>query len=253
MKRFYTYTGIICAVYGMIILAILGFRGLFNFFFLAAGVFLLALAALWNRMNENIRRIFFILTVLLGLIFVTVEGIIISEAVTSPKRDADYVILLGSRVRNDGPSVDFRARIEATYEYAVNNPGTLIITTGGQGIDEPVTEAQAARDYLVNKGISPERILMEDKSVNTAENIGNARMIIEGRGDDPENCSIVISSASYHLCRAGFIAGKMGFENVSTLGSNGLAILIPHYYTREFFALAKDFVVMQRYEPVPAS
>ena len=244
MKTFYRITGLICTVYGIVILGILGTRGLFNYFYLVAGLFLLVLGIFWDRMSQTLRKIVAAFTITLGLLFVFVEGMIIYHAVAPADENVDYVILLGSRVRNDGPSVDFRARIDATYQYALENPDTMIIATGGQGYDEPVSEASAARDYLVERGIPSERILLEDKSTNTVENIENSRAIILGRGDDPEDCSVIIISASYHLCRARFIAGKYGFENVGTLGSNGLAILIPHYYTREFFALAKDFVFL---------
>lgn len=247
MKSFYRITGIICTVYGIIILGILGTGGLFNFFFLAAGLFLLALSFIWDKLSMTLKKIITAFTVIIGLLFVFVEVIIIYNAVSPTSQNADYVVLLGARVRNDGPSVDFRARIEAAYRYANDNPTTVVITTGGQGSDEPVTEASAARDYLVNRGIPSSRIITEDRSTNTVENIENSRMIIEGRGDDPEGCRIIIVSASYHLCRARFIAGKMGFNNIETLGSNGLLILIPHYYTREFFALIKDFIVLNAF------
>jgi uncharacterized SAM-binding protein YcdF (DUF218 family) len=248
MKAFYRITGLICAVYGIVILGILGMGGVFNFFFLAAGLFLMALSLLWDRMPVTLKRGVTALTVVLGMMFLIIEGIIIHDAVSPASENADYVIVLGARVRKDGPTVDFKARIEAGYRYAHDNERVMIITTGGKGDDEHMAEALVARNYLMNMGIPEARILYEDRSTNTQENIENSRMLIEGRGDDPETAKIIIVSASYHLCRARFIADRMGFRNVETLGSNGLMILMPHYYTREFFALIKDFVDLTFFE-----
>ena len=234
MKTFYRITGLICAVYGIVTLGILGMGGVFNFFFLAAGLFLMALSLLWDRMPVTLKRGVTALTVVLGMMFLIIEGIIIHDAVSPTGENADYVIVLGARVRKDGPTVDFKARIEAAYRYAHDNERVMIITTGGKGDDEHMAEALVARNYLMNMGIPEARILYEDRSTNTQENIENSRMLIV--------------SASYHLCRARFIADRMGFRNVETLGSNGLMILMPHYYTREFFALIKDFVDLTFFE-----
>lgn len=44
-------------------------------------------------------------------------------------------------------------------------------------MDEEVSEAFAMKEYLTNKGISEDRIIMEDKSTNTLENIKNTKVL----------------------------------------------------------------------------
>ncbi|MBP1555918.1 MAG: YdcF family protein, partial [Oscillospiraceae bacterium] len=156
---------------------------------------------------------------------------------------ADYVILLGTQMRASGPSVDFRARIESAYEYLTENPESMLIATGGKGGNEPVSEAEGARDYLVRKGIEEDRVILEDKSTNTAENLEFSARILRQLGEDLSTVKVVIVSADYHLCRASYIAEKVGFGDVSCRGSHGLVILLPHFYTRDLIALIKEHIV----------
>ena len=114
-----------------------------------------------------------------------------------------------------------------------------MITTGGKGENEPIAEAVGGADYLIEKGIEKERIRIEDRSSTTLENLLNAKTIIE-KEDSISKAKVVIVSADYHLYRASYIADKIGMKNVSCKGGHGLAVLLPHYYTREFFALIKE-------------
>ena len=151
--------------------------------------------------------------------------------------------LLGTQYRDDGPSVDYRARLMAAYEYLTGDPECILVATGGKGSNEPCSEAEGARRFLTAIGIREERILIEDRSRNTVQNIQNAYELLTGNGAEPEKIRIVIVSASYHLLRARFLAKQAGFVNVEVKGSTGLPVLMPHFYTREFFALIKDFAM----------
>ena len=95
----------------------------------------------------------------------------------------------------------------------------------------------------MKKGIGKDRILIEDQSFNTIQNLANARKLLEERGID-EDDGVVIVSADYHLYRAKYIAEKLGYRNVSCKGGHGLWLLLPHYYTREFFALIKEYIAL---------
>lgn len=235
--------GIISSLYGVTVLSILGTGGIFNFFYLGLGLFMIAVGAAWKTKAARERRwqkVFLILAGLCAGVFIAVEAAIIACSFRTPPADADYVILLGTQIRADGPSVDYRARLMSAYEYLTDNPGSILVATGGQGENEPVSEAEGAREFLVARGIQEERILLEDRSRNTVQNIRNAYALLTERGEDPSECSVVIVSASYHLLRASFIAENTGFSDIGTKGSTGLPVLMPHFYTREFFALVKD-------------
>ena len=251
-KVIFGILGVICAVYGCIVLSLIGTRALFNWFYLALGCFLTAISLIWPKdpdKGKSFRKTVSVTAAVCAVVFLAAEAHIMSFALKGPEPDADYVILLGTQMRSSGPSVDFRARIESAYDYLVQNPGSRLIASGGKGGREPVSEAEGARDYLVRKGISEERILLEDRSTTTAENLEFSAGLLRRMGEDPGDLKIVIVSADYHLCRATYIAHKTGFGDVSCKGSHGLVILLPHFYTRDLVALIKEHIV---YGVIPA-
>ena len=232
----------ILIAYGLTILSILGTGGLFNFFWVAAGTALLVLTAVFEKLNRTLRKIVVALIAIGLSIFLLAEIQLVSVSLSQPAPDADYVIILGSHLRSSGPSVDFQGRLDKAYEYLSANENTVVITTGGQGTNEPKPEGEGGAEYLISKGISSGRILIEKESHTTAENMRNALKIIKDNGDDAEHCSVVIVSNTYHLLRAKLIAQKLGYGNISCTAGHGLRILDPHYFTREFFAIIKEWL-----------
>ncbi len=234
-------------VYGLIVLMLIGPFHLFNFFYLCAGLCLLLFSLNYIKIKDALYpflwRILLMGTGLAVLCFLCVEARIISFASGPYEKDADYLLVLGSKVNEDGPSSDYRARLESAYEYLLENERTLVICCGGKGSDEPVSEGQAGKDFLVSRGIDVSRIAIEDQSTNTLQNIANASRIIDKKKKRSE-VKLLIVSADYHLYRAAFLAGKCGFKEVSCKGGHGLWILLPQYYSREFFALIKEYLFL---------
>ena len=242
MKKLFLVIGSICLIYGIIVLLIIGFGNIFSYFFALTGILFLLLSFYYEKLSRKIRTIILCIIVIGMIPFGFLEARIISCGIRQPEAHADYVILLGSGVSETGPSVDFMARIRAAENYLKDNPGTAIIVTGAQGSNEPVSEASAAREQMLAAGIDPDRIILEDRSYSTLQNLQNSRMLIEKEGRNADVCSIVIVSSAFHLYRAGYIAEQIGFRNVSCLGSHGLRILDLQYYTREFFACIKEWI-----------
>ena len=232
-------------IYGLIVLFVIGPFHIFNFFYLLAGLFLFLVCHFYQtikkKMQPKLFRFMIILFFILVSVFLIAEARIISFARKSCKEDADYLIVLGSGVNEDGPSNDFKARLDSAYAYLLENKDTLVICTGAQGPYEPVSEAQGGKDYLLKKGIEESRILLEDQSYNTVQNIRNSKALIEKK-TDPLTQRIVIVSSDYHLFRASLLAKREGFKDVSCKGGHGIWILLPQYYTREFFALGKELL-----------
>ena len=110
-------------------------------------------------------------------------------------------------------------------------------------MNEPVSEGRAAADMLQDLGIPADRIIVEDRSTSTAENLAFARVLIEEAGGDVAADRVVIVSSSFHLFRADLHARDCGYGNRGSLGSEGLRILMPQYYLREFAALVKEYVL----------
>lgn len=171
---------------------------------------------------------------LFAISFIIVAAHITGYLMTPPQPGADAVIVLGAAVRGRTPSLTLAARLDCAYDYLVQNPETRVIVTGGQGPGEDVTEASAMKEYLVQKGIAPQRIYEEGRSTSTLENLQNAREILNSEFD--ENPRLVLVSSDYHLYRAQLVARKLGME-VETLGSSSIPWLLPNFYLREYVAV----------------
>ena len=118
-------------------------------------------------------------------------------------------MLINRCLRITGPSASLWDRIYAAEEYPKAHPDTIAIVSGGQGDDEPWTEAEVMYTELVYMGIEPERIWVEDKATSTWENMNFALALIEEKtGARPEMLGIL--SSEYHLFRASLFAKECG-------------------------------------------
>lgn len=170
--------------------------------------------------------------------FLILESLIIYSGKQLPQPNADYAIVLGAQVRGNIPSKTLDMRIKAAAAYLKDNPNTKVICSGGQGSGELITEASAIKKGLMSLGIEEHRILLEEKSTNTVENLTFSMDII-----DDNNADIVIITSNFHSFRAVKLAKKLGFRDVSSANANELMVTTPQYYVREFFAVIKDFLV----------
>lgn len=153
------------------------------------------------------------------------------------------VVVLGCQVRQDGPSVLLRDRLETALEYLTEHPELPVVVSGGQGEDEPVSEAQCMYDYLVEHGVEAERIHLEDQSHNTSQNLTFTRAVLEGMGLDVKEDNVLIVSSGFHLTRIRMLAGRYGYQQVSTLAApvSHLPSAVKMFF-REPLALAKSFI-----------
>ena len=158
-------------------------------------------------------RIFTVI-LLAGLLVVgTTEAIIIHKSFGDPDQRVDYVVVLGAKVNKQGPSVSLWDRICAAYEYAETHPNTILILSGGQGTDEPITEAACMHRELAALGIHPKRLRIEDEATSTWENLNfSLDLIEEETGVRP--AKIGVSSSEYHLFRASLFAKACDVEFV---------------------------------------
>lgn len=165
-------------------------------------------------------------------VFVITEGMIISAMTAKPEAGLDYVITLGAAVRNGVPTTPLMLRIEKTAEYLIENPDTKVIASGGQGVNESMSEAESIKENLIALGIDESRIICESRSTSTEENIAFSFDLI------PEGASVGVVTNSFHVYRAVRIAELQGCE-VSSVPARTLLPLGIHYTVREFFAVAE--------------
>ena len=149
-----------------------------------------------------------------GLLVVgATEAVIIHKSFGDPQESVDYVVVLGAKVNANGPSVALWDRLCAAYEYAREHPDTILVLSGGQGTDEPVTEAECMFRELFWLGIDPDRLWTEHFATSTWENLKFSLDIIEEEtGVRPSKIGVL--SSEYHLFRASLFAKACDVEFV---------------------------------------
>lgn len=147
---------------------------------------------------------------ILGLLVCGVtEAFVVKASFGTPEKTAKYMVVLGAKVRPDGPSVSLQDRIDKAYDYLKEHPETVAIVSGGQGNDEVMTEAQCMFDHLTAMGIPASRVWMEDRATSTDENLRFSLAVIEEKtGQRPETIGVL--SSEYHMLRAELMTRKLG-------------------------------------------
>ena len=159
-------------------------------------------------------RLIVILCVLaLLLIAAIVTGYLILSAGKGMTGNFRYMILLGAKVNGSEPSPILQDRIDAAYAYLAAHEDVICIVSCGKATDERVSEAQCMYDRLTAMGISPDRLWLEDKAINTKQNIRLSMALIEEKtGSRPTKLGVL--SSEYHLFRASLFAKACGVEFV---------------------------------------
>ena len=220
---------------------LLAAAGLFLIFCLAgyrfAGLFLLGLSVLipvYHFLKHDFLRRCLTALLLLGFVaFSITGGVIARSAHGTDAPEADYLIVLGCKVNGTTPSLMLRQRIDAAAAYLNAHPEATVIVSGGQGDGENITEAACMYDQLTAAGIARERILLEDRSTSTMENLRFSMKLME------PNASVAIVSNEFHLYRAGQMAARLGLSPALIPASTEFPILTASYYLREILAVWK--------------
>ena len=172
----------------------------------------------------------------MGLFCILLGFVAISGYSNLPQGNEKAVIVLGAGLRKDVPSNLLRRRLEKAYEYHLENPEAWVVVTGGQGKDETIPEGVAMARWLENKGVPSDKIIIEDKSTSTEENLLFARQLLEEKGVSASDPVVVVTNA-FHCYRGGKYAQMAGFSDVDTLpASIGIYSIMPCYF-REVFAV----------------
>ena len=153
-----------------------------------------------------------------------------------PNFDKDYVIILGSKIRENGSLTPIlQARVDKAIEFAKEqkekaNRRIVFVPSGGKGEDEIIAEAEAMKNYLIEKGISPEDIIVEDESKNTYQNLKFSKQKIDENNKDGK---IIFSTTNYHVFRSGVIANNEGID-CEGIGSSTKWYFYTNALIREF-------------------
>ncbi len=145
------------------------------------------------------------------------------------RRRADYIVVLGAGIIGKRVTPLLAARIDRGIQLLRRNPKALLIMSGGQGPGEDIPEGEAMAAYAVSKGVEAERILIENRSVSTEENLRFSRDLMR-----KERPRIVIVTTAYHVFRALILARKQGIRCV------GFGAKTKWYFTLN--ALIREFI-----------
>ncbi|MBR1781122.1 MAG: YdcF family protein, partial [Oscillospiraceae bacterium] len=140
---------------------------------------------------KRLGKIVLILIALFLLCCAGLEAFILLSARDDVRHEPKVMIVLGAMVWPDGPSPVLRYRLDKALEYLDDHPEMTVIVSGGQGNDEPCSEAQAMADALIAAGVPAEQIVLEDTSFNTRQNLQNSRALMAELGYDPENTPVL--------------------------------------------------------------
>ena len=151
------------------------------------------------------------------------------------QKEQQLSILSGAQMKQSGPSVVLEKRLCQAYTYLTENPETLCVLSGGQGSNEPVSEAQGMYDALVKKGIDPKRLILEDQSTNTVENLRFSRKLIP-----QEVQKVGIVTSNFHVYRSLRLAKQQGFLDPVGISADSGVYFLPNNVLRECFGIVKD-------------
>lgn len=155
-----------------------------------------------------------------------------------PAYDKDYIIILGSKIRENGTLTPIlQARVDKAIKFAKEqkektNKKIIFVPSGGKGKDEIMSEADAMKNYLIEKGINPKDIIVENQSTNTFQNMRFSKHKID---ENTKEAKIIFSTTNYHVFRCGVIANDEGID-CEGIGSNTKWYFYTNALIREFMA-----------------
>lgn len=157
---------------------------------------------------------------------------------TTANGATEYMIILGAKVKKNGePSLSLLMRLEAALDYLQQHEHVRVIVSGGKGPDEPQSEASVMLAYLKTNGIERSRIIVEDRSTSTYENLAFSKQLLPA---DAKHVTIV--SNDFHLARAKRIAANLALET-DTIAAPTPKSVAWQLRLRERAALCKTYVV----------
>ncbi|MGJ7909737.1 YdcF family protein [Neobacillus sp. LXY-1] len=151
--------------------------------------------------------------------------------------NADYLIVLGTSVKGQVPSKALSCRINTAAHFLQKNKHTIIIASGGKGKAEKISEAESIKRELIKRGIDESRIIKEDRSTNTKENIRFSKQLLPDK-----NMSGVIVTNNFHMYRSLSIAHDQHLK-VQGLPASTPKNAIIKLYTREYLAITKYYLL----------
>lgn len=234
--------GVVCAAYGLWFV-IAETKMLFHLFWFVLAAILIAPAVLmvlgvWDAIPVALHAFMAIALVILVVYECVFAVLVMRHFHDRAPAGLDYVVVLGAQVFEWGPGRTLANRLDVAHAYLIENPQARCIVCGGQGANEPMSEARAGADYLEACGIACSRIWLEDRSRTTAENLRNAVGMI-----DVEHDAVGVATSDFHMSRALAMARKAGIAHSYGMAAQAVSRFPLNNIVRESFAWPKAIIV----------
>jgi uncharacterized SAM-binding protein YcdF (DUF218 family) len=182
---------------------------------------------------------FFLWLASLTAFFIAMQRLQLSDVANT---DAQVIIVLGSGSPNNQASPTLAERLQLAARLAQLRPSAMVVVSGGAGFNEEVTEARVMADYLVGLGLDAKRIILEDRSTSTHENLVFAARLLEDFGMT-RSVSMLLVTSDFHTARASWIAKRAGWINVRTAGALTPLYMRYNAWLREYFACLSGWLL----------
>lgn len=212
-----------------------------DLFSFLSGITLIMANILTNGRNGIIYIIVDILLFYLDIMFISYVIMSILYKITTKKTEYDILIVLGAGlIEGIRPSKTLANRLNKAIEvYKSSSKSSYIVVSGGKGTDEKISEAEAMKQYLIEHEIEENKIIIEDKSNNTYENLKYSKEKIKEKFKEA-NLKIAFVSSNFHIYRVSIFARQLNIT-ADGIGAKTLYYYYPNSFIREFAAITVKY------------
>ena len=244
-SRIIALVGMVFTVYGLV-LCVLSNLNLGVILVLIFGIVTFFIGAFYSKLKKlTTLRAFRIFKKVFVLLLCAEIALVSFIAIYGFSDNANYnedaVVVLGAGIRGDKVTLPLKMRLDKAIEYHYKNPDALIVVTGGQGLQETVTEAYAMEKYLVQNGVDSSKILKEEKATSMFENMKYSKEILDNYFSN--DYSVVVITNNFHIFRGVTTAQNTGFEDVTHMHAGLQWYNIIPCFLRESLAVIKMIIL----------
>lgn len=190
-----------------------------------------------------LRYIALTLAAVFGITFIMIQ-FLIHSAIDTTDENCDYILVLGCGLRGDTLTAAGVHRANAAIKYLSRHPDCRAVLCGGQGKGESISEARALYNYMTEHGIDKGRLLLEERSTDTTQNVRFAKAVIEADGGDTETQVFGVATNDFHLYRSMLIMKKAGYNTAHPIdgGLPNVFLLRENMHIREYFSILFEYL-----------
>ncbi|MDX8368058.1 YdcF family protein [Cytobacillus sp. IB215665] len=243
MKILLRIISIVCFLYALSMIYINGHLDIITAFLSILAIILLLSSFYYKQVLFYIskrKKLSFLLYLFLGLFILmglTFEILMYKAQNDSIPEDIDYIMVLGSGLKDGKPSATLQNRLNTALDFMKEYPDIKVITTGGTGIGEVRSEGEAMEEYLISLGVEESLIIPETDATSTFENLLYSKGLID---DFENNNRIAIVTSDFHLLRAKMLAKRLDYDPYGVSAKTPLYETV-YSHIREYAALVNSF------------